>query len=379
MSDKPAISLCMIAKDEEQFLEQCIRSVLPIVSETIVLDTGSKDNTVAIARSLGAKVIHRAWTGDFAEARNVSLQYASGDWILVLDADERIAERDLPDLAALTRDRSICWEFLQRHYSNDHRLSNYFPVRGEHPECEVGHAGYFESNLVRLFPNREGLHYRGKVHELVEHSIVDLGKQTIKRTDIRIHHYGHTEAVKRAKNKGTLYTPLGQAKVQQNPNDWKNQFELGVEYNNNRLYEKSEQAFKRAAELNGAYISTFINLGYVQCELGKLDAAIQTLKRALTIDPGSAEAWCNLGVVFMRAKDFRASEAALRRAIAANELYVNAYNNLSILFAQMGRLSESAQILKRMEEIFPGSSLAKEQLSKLYVAAEALRRAGPAS
>ena len=265
----PSISLCMIAKNEEEFIGKCIASVKSIVSEVILLDTGSTDRTIEIAEGLGAKIYHRPWTGDFAEARNVSLQYATGDWILILDGDEVIAQSDLPELQRMTLDRSICWEFLQRHYSNDYRLSNYLPVRGQFPELEAGHAGYFESNLVRLFPNHVGIEYRGKVHELVEHSIREIKGLTVKRTEVRIHHYGHTEAVRAKKKKGDLYTPLGQAKVIENPNDWKNQFELGVEHNNNGRLAESEQAFLRSLELNPTYGSTWVNLGYVQCEMKK--------------------------------------------------------------------------------------------------------------
>ncbi len=367
--DRPKISLCIIAKNEEDFIGRCIRSVLPIIHETVLLDTGSTDRTVEIAASLGAKISHRTWTGDFAEARNANIESATGDWILVLDADESIAERDLPVLAALTSDRKLCTEFFQRHYSDDYRLSGFTPVTGEYPEEERGHAGYFESKLVRLYPHREGITYRGKVHELVEQSIRELGRHTIRFSPVRIHHYGHTTAVKRKKNKGTLYTPLGQAKVDENPNDWKNQFELGIEHNNNGRPAESEQAFLRSITLNPNYLSTWVNLGYVQCELRKYPQAIETLKRALQLDPRSEEAFCNLGVVFMRTQELAKAEAMLRRAITCNSSYVNAYNNLAITLAQSGRLAEAAQILYRVRELVPSDQTSLQRLASLYAAA----------
>ena len=137
----PTISLCMIAKNEEALLASCLQSVRPILSEIIFVDTGSTDRTVQIAQSYVAKIIHEPWREDFAAARNISLEHATSDWILVLDADEVIAESDLPGLQALTKDRRVCSEFLQRHYSNDYRLSNYTPVSGEFPKLEAGHAG----------------------------------------------------------------------------------------------------------------------------------------------------------------------------------------------------------------------------------------------
>jgi Flp pilus assembly protein TadD len=233
---------------------------------------------------------------------------------------------------------------------------------------ESGYAGFFESSLVRLFPNREGIEYRGKVHELAEHSIRELGRFEIKHSPIRIHHYGHTEAVRKTKNKGNLYTPLGEAKVAENPADWKNQFELGVEHNNNGRLTESETAFILSAELNPAYLPTHINLGYVQCELKKYPQAVETLKRALALNPRSEEAYCNLGVIFMRLPDLPRAEQALRRAIACSPSYVNAYNNLAITLANMGRLSEAAQILCRIRELFSGHSAVDEKLAELYSA-----------
>lgn len=90
------ISLCMIVKNESHNLHRCLKSVQGFVNQIIVVDTGSEDNTVEIARSYGAEVHFFEWCDDFAAARNYSLSFATGDWILILDADEEliISERD---------------------------------------------------------------------------------------------------------------------------------------------------------------------------------------------------------------------------------------------------------------------------------------------
>ena len=79
------MSLCMIARNESHQIAKAIESALPIVEEVIVVDTGSVDDTVKVAESLGAKVYFHPWHDDFSEARNTSLKYASKDWIPVLD------------------------------------------------------------------------------------------------------------------------------------------------------------------------------------------------------------------------------------------------------------------------------------------------------
>src|SRR4051812_11925913 len=90
----PTLSLCMIVKNESQWLRQALTSVKDLVDEIIIVDTGSEDSTVEIAKSFGAKIFSIPWENDFSKARNYSLEQATSDWILVLDADEVIEKTD---------------------------------------------------------------------------------------------------------------------------------------------------------------------------------------------------------------------------------------------------------------------------------------------
>lgn len=370
-----SISLCMIAKNEEQLIAQAILSVLPVVNEVILVDTGSSDKTVEIADSLGAKVFHLPWQDDFSAPRNLSLSKAAGDWILVLDADEAIAAEDHDVLKSMTKDPSICWEFMQRHYTEDQRLSGFTPLSGQYPSWEKGQGGYLESNCVRMFPNGAGISYRGLVHELVEHSIAEINRHKIIRTEVRIHHYGHTQAVKSRKDKHNIYTRLGEAKVADTPMNWKSYFELGVEHNNNGRYQESEAALKQAAVMNPQYVECWVNLGYVQCELKKYEQAVESLKIALTVNPRSASAYCNLGVVMLRSGKLEAAENSFRRAIALEPKYINAFCNLGLVLASAGRITEAVNWYQRALELFPQLVRANEELGVLYLNAGMLELA----
>src|SRR3989344_2942260 len=91
------ISLCMIVKNEDQFIEQCLNSVKDLVDEFVIVDTGSEDKTIEIIKNSNLKnlkIIKHKWNNDFSEARNISLKRATKDWILVLDADEKISKKD---------------------------------------------------------------------------------------------------------------------------------------------------------------------------------------------------------------------------------------------------------------------------------------------
>lgn len=365
---KPLISLCMIVRDEAAFLEQAISSVAPIVSQIIVVDTGSQDDTKAIAQRLGATVIDYTWNGDFAAARNISLQHATGDWILVLDADEAIDASQHTALLELTMQPSTCYELVQRHYSNDHRLCDYVVCSKQYPDWERNYSGYFESKLVRLFPNNRGVEYIGRIHELVEPSIANITGLTIQPSVIRLHHYGHTPEVLSKKNKHVLYSNLGEIKASEAPTDWKAFFELGVECNRPESREDSVTAFKRSLELNPHYLPTWVNLGYVLCELNRTTEAIDCLTSALSLDPKSPEARCNLGVAYLRNGKPGSAEAQFREAVRLRPGYLNAMMNLARSLGMQGRYPEAALIGEQCLELSPSNPRVLADLGLLYVA-----------
>lgn len=98
------LSAALIVRNEERFLEACLRSLHGRVDEIVMVDTGSTDRSPRIAADLGARVVHRAWGDDFAFARNASFEAARGNWVLYIDADEQVAAFDD---GALAYDRSI--------------------------------------------------------------------------------------------------------------------------------------------------------------------------------------------------------------------------------------------------------------------------------
>ena len=98
----------MIARDEEAHLPACLRSIVDVVDEIVLVDTGSTDATVSIARSFGARVHEHPWQGDFAAARNAALDLARGEWILYIDADERLRPISRERIRATLKGASDC-------------------------------------------------------------------------------------------------------------------------------------------------------------------------------------------------------------------------------------------------------------------------------
>ncbi len=110
MRTAPTITLCMIIKNEEAFLEKCLSSIENFADEIIIIDTGSTDNSINIAHSFRAKVYRYEWNNHFAKARNEGITKAETEWILWLDADECLDIQD-PETykKALDNKKQICF------------------------------------------------------------------------------------------------------------------------------------------------------------------------------------------------------------------------------------------------------------------------------
>lgn len=167
-SSDPAISLCMIVRDEEPRLARCLASVAGVVDERVLVDTGSRDRTVELARELGARVVEAPWRDDFAGARNRSLDEARGDWVLVLDADEALVE---PAAPAERRARLLAFARAASAGSGGGPGgSASLPPAGQ-LELVSDQGGSLSRTLVtRFFPRLEGLRYARRIHEALVHA-----------------------------------------------------------------------------------------------------------------------------------------------------------------------------------------------------------------
>jgi Flp pilus assembly protein TadD len=371
------ISLCMIARDEQDLLGGAIESARRLVSEIVVVDTGSIDKTALVATRYGATVLPFEWQDDFAAARNFALSHCTQPWVLVLDCDERLTEKDLSLLRAATKLPSAL-ALVQRHYVTSSDTRGFTPCVGENRELEAGFPGYFESSTVRFFPRHPSL-YTGRVHESVEPSLRALGIP-IRASDVRIHHYGATR-LDRLAQKSELYLRLGEQKIRE-IGGWQSFFELAIEYRGAGRLEEAATALVRSHRLCPQEISILVNLGCVLTDLGRYQDADKALRRAIQLNEFSADAHNNLGVLALRQGDLQTATLHLRRAVELHPWNVGAICNLARarLASQDPIEAEQlyAQALEVVETHAPawlGKGILELQSGKLEAARESLSRA----
>lgn len=220
------ISLCMIAKDEAEFLPECLESVQGVADEIILVDTGSNDDTVVIAERYGAKVIHHPWNNDFSEARNVSLQHATGDWILWLDADERLTPRS----------KAVVLEGVKHPQFAAYFLEIVNILDSDKPQDAFVHRA------VRMFRRLSYAKWEGHIHEQVLPNLQAYGGKVANLQGAQLLHLGYERTVMERRGKSERNIQILQKSLDEVPEDAFQQFNMA-----NTLFSQGE--FESAAEL----------------------------------------------------------------------------------------------------------------------------------
>ncbi|MCI0702677.1 MAG: glycosyltransferase [Planctomycetia bacterium] len=174
---RQTVSLCMIVRNEEHHLPDCLSSARDLVDEMVVVDTGSTDRTKEIAAGFSAKVFDFPWVDSFSAARNESIRHATGDWVFWLDADDRLGHDDREKLRRLLgslRDELAAYVMKCRCVSDTPGAS----------ETVVDH--------VRLFRNDPRLRWRYRVHEQILPALREVGAD-VRWSDVAITHLGYAE------------------------------------------------------------------------------------------------------------------------------------------------------------------------------------------
>jgi tetratricopeptide (TPR) repeat protein len=324
------LSLCVIAKNEAHCIGDMLKSVQTLNGEAIVLDTGSSDDTRAVALSYGARVYRYEWKNDFADARNVSMSYARHPWILVLDADEELAPSSLELIQNLIQGGPKAYFLNRHHFCATPNAATFSILEEGHPAIARGAKLYFSTHDIRLFPNDSRIQFAGEVHESVEDSLRHLG-YAIERTPGIIYHYGHLLSGKRAQEKAALYLNLAKEKVLAAPHDWRAWYHLGVELQHHSRHLEAMHAFSRGIKMCSDFAPLWRQMGVSLSEQGDYSSALEAFTEALAKDHVCPLTWNALGVTFMRVNSLDAAEKCFETILAGDRVNPLAIMNLELV------------------------------------------------
>ncbi len=375
-SKSPLLSLCMMVKNEEEMLPRCLESIKGSADEIIVVDTGSSDRTVEIAKSYGARIYHHAWENDFSKHRNQSISYATGDWILIMDADEEFYSEDV----ALLR------EVIQRSNADFIYLQCFDMEKTGKPH------GVF--NQVRLFRNGAGMHYTRCVHNQLQ----AVGRGFYSK--LRFKHFGYDLDPLKMEAKHHRTTSLLLRRIEKDPGDPFNHFQLASSYSMHREYHKAiEQGeiallLRKEKDLRNAYFSTvYYTVAQAHFALGMLQEAEGVCLEAIDFFAMDLNAYHLLAAIRFKAEDFQKCKDASLRYLAILQkfeedpsemrgVYFNSYGKKHEIYYGLAFINFAERQFDRAEEYFDlafqlqGRSMEKAlEISRFYLDGKMERKA----
>jgi len=243
----------MIVKNEARCLARCLKSVRQAVDETVIVDTGSTDGTIEIAKSFGAKIFNFDWRNDFSAARNFALDQTTGDWTLVLDADEFASEKLADEIREFTKIKPAIGRL---------RIVSEFRRKGQQLRSQ--------SFVSRLFPR--GARFEGRIHEQII--------SPLPRINLRgeLWHDGYLETKKSDRNIKLLL-----AELEREPDNCYLLYQLAIEYTSLDQPENAfpilQRAFARLDFKEPFAPNVAVDLVYAAMALKKFDAAAEAIAK----------------------------------------------------------------------------------------------------
>jgi len=363
------LSLSMIVRDEAEQLEACLASVAGFVDEMVVVDTGSTDATTAIAARCGATVHHLAWPGDFAPARNRALELVHGDWVLVLDADERLcSEARAPLRRLMTEPDLLLINLLRR-------------------EEGARQAPY--SNVSRLFRRHPAIHWSRPYHSMVDDSVVALLQRERhwrigQYGEPALIHHGYRPELLAASTKAQRLRQAMETELRQRPGDpYANAKLAGLELEEGRperaipllhtglshcpgdahperfelllhlaMAEADNHPDRAVAHYREALalplerrlsLAAGLNLAGLLLQLQRLDEAATVAEQTCAWAPELALPWFNLGLIQRQRGALPAAITAYRQAVALDPQRPESHQNLGAALLLAGDIVGARQ------------------------------------
>ncbi len=362
------ISLCMIAKNEELLLSSCLESVKGFVDEIIVVDTGSVDGTKEVALSYGARVVDYNWNDDFAAARNESLNYATGDWILVLDADEMLDDKGKQLLLETIQLNDAIYGFYlsQVHYTN---------IFTSHPDFialeREDFKGCFFTSVLRFFRNDQRIRFEYCVHEMVDDTLGRCSMR-VETLPVFLHHYQELKGNFNLNAKQDYYFKLTLKTIEQYPLRAKAYNDAAVYYNTvSKDIDNAIEFCTKAVELEPKNINYVLHLSYLLRDAGRLAEAVEGLERFISTkistnsgeDDENADAKGDIkSDIKGEVKDDERVYRALGYLFYLQHNYIRSEQcYLKLLEFGTVRLAETQQMLTTLREILNGQDISNQE------------------
>lgn len=327
----PNITLSMIVKNEESTLPRCLNSVQGVVDEIVIVDTGSTDRTIEIAKSFNAKVFQLEWSNDFSAARNFALKNSNGDFILYMDADEELSTSSI--------------NLIQKLSHRKERIGYFCTIKSLDDYSKQTNS----IRYVRFFRNSPEIKFSGKVHEQITDSLIKNHYEII-HSDIEIIHHGYNISKDEKKVKAERNLKLLLDDYQSNSNSYL-AFQIAQSYFILENFEQAEKYFNLcltsktlSKDFQAESYSYLAQLSHNRLDINQSEANI---KKAISLNNQKPFYHYLLAKILQRKQDYKGSLKSFKDALTFNDRVIHSSKN-----------SLQTTYLNRFEVIYSALNLA---------------------
>lgn len=274
---RPLVTLSMIVKNEEKYLQGCLESVKDFVDEIVIVDTGSTDRTKEIAQSFGAKIYDFVWRDDFSLARNEALKHSTGEWILYLDADERVVYPSPEEIKSILKNA-------------DNTIGAFYClIESEHYQMD-GSTEVHRGGYPRIFRNLgyPKIKFIGRVHEQIAPSIFQ-NNLSIQFSNIKILHLGYNQSREVMEKKIQRNYKMLIEHVKEEPLNGYAWYQLGQTLAQMSLANEAEKAIRMAIQTKTLSKSVFASAASTLAKMvgnrGNYQEALFWAEKSLSVVP----------------------------------------------------------------------------------------------
>lgn len=351
------ISACMIVKNEEDWLERCLSSITGLADEIILVDTGSEDRTIEIAKKFGCKIYNYPWRNDFSAARNESLRHATGDWVFIIDADEELAQDQIPRL---------------RYYAGKEDL-NILSLTVYNKSLETGIVSSFLPS-IRMFRRNLNIRYEGIVHNQLR---LPEGIPAA-RCDAKLFHYGYDLKKERQIVKLERTRKLLDDQLSEKPNDIFANFNMAQlirsypdsasEENSRKIIYHAERVLEYADPDSvfhfGQRVMALLQIAGALFNLKEFEKAEKYCYDALELKPDYIDPPMILGMIYFALGDKTQAERFLNLYLRMIDEYDENDERHNIIFFFLDKQHQAWYRLARLAQLDNDSEKAIEYFEK---------------
>jgi glycosyltransferase involved in cell wall biosynthesis len=360
------LSACLIVRNEENTLERCLKSLYGEVDEIVVVDTGSTDSTINIAKKFNAKIVKFEWNDNFSEARNISLNNTECDWIIFLDADEELVNSESKKLKTILN--------KSRFDAYNIRIVNLLGNISTKNETSIGKS-------IRIFRNKPNYRFSGAIHEQIMNSLLTDNAKISDLDAYQIKHYGYLKENRINKKKFERNVSLLQKEINRCPKDSFHLFNMGMEYYASENYKEAIKYFKRSYENSNSkknfYPRMIRNYIYSLKEVGNFNIAIKIYDREIKKFEDYTDLWYIGAIIYFSKKQYDKAIHNLEKCLSLGDCYkyesniglgsFKALNFLGKLYMNKRDYENAVKYFKRGTILYPEILNNFTELSKIYL------------